>query len=111
MNTQYERRSLRRAFILGRAKALHSPEERNARLALIRRNLSLVSDNDRLALLAEFAIDNGPEMMVKAAALLLGGLSVIGSRMPPLYRLHFADTVNKEADKLAFRSEQTETLH
>jgi hypothetical protein len=111
MNTQYERRSLRRGYMLGRSTALRAPTERNKRLALIRRHLSLISDNDRLALLAEFAIDNGPEMMVKAAALLLGGVVVLGSHMPVLYRLHFADTVNKEAEKLAFRAEQTEMLH
>jgi hypothetical protein len=108
---QSERQKLlRRGFALGRQKALRPPEERNERLALIRRHLSLVSDNDRLALLAEFAIGNGTDMMLKAASLLLGGVVVLGSHMSPIYRIHFASTIHKEAERLAFH-EQTEVLH
>jgi hypothetical protein len=110
MNTQFERRSLRRAYLIGKARASRPPEERNERLDLIRRHLSLVSDNDRIALLAEFAIGNGTDMMLKAASLLLGGVVVLGSHMSPIYRIHFASTINKEAEKLAFH-EQTEVLH
>lgn len=109
---QSERQKLlRRGFALGRQNALRPPTERNERVAAVRRSLSLLSDTDKYAVLAEFIIGEGPEGMVRAAALLLGGVVTIGRHMPALYRLHFANTVNKEADKLAFRSEQTETLH
>ena len=98
--------------MLGRSTALRPPDERQERLALIRHHLSSVSDNDKIALLAEFAIDNGgPDMIVKVASLLLGGVAVIGSRMPSIYRVVFAQAINKEAEKLAFPAECDETRH
>ncbi len=111
MMTTHERRKLRRYYLLGRARALRPPEDRTARLDLIRRNLRLVSDNDKLALLAEFAIDNGPEAMAKAVALLLGGVAVIGARMPEIHRVNLAASVNREAERLAFPQEHEYTLH
>jgi hypothetical protein len=104
-------RRVRRAFLVGRQSALRPPEERNARLDLIRRHLGLVADNDRLALLAEFAIGSGPETMIKAASLLLGGVVVIGSHLPSIYRIVFARSINKQAEQLAFQPECDKTLH
>jgi hypothetical protein len=109
---QSERQKLlRRGFALGRQRALRPPTERNARVAAARRSFLLLSDTDRYAVLAEFAIGEGPAGMVRAAALFLGGAITIGRHMPDIYRVHFASLIGKEADKLAFRSEQMETLH
>jgi hypothetical protein len=105
-------RRVRRAVLLGRQRASRPPEERSARLDLIRRHLSLVTENDRLALLAEFAIGSGrPETMIKAASLLLGGVAVIGSHLPSIFRVVFAQSINKQAEQLAFLPECDKTLH
>jgi hypothetical protein len=59
----------RRAYLLGRASVLRPPAGRNERVALVRRNLGLLSDQDRYALLAELAISEGTEGLIRAAAL------------------------------------------
>ncbi len=109
--TANERRARRRAYLYGRAQALRPPADRHERIEQARRSLMLLSEVDRYALLAEFALGEGPEAMIKAASLLLGGVSIIGNRLPQIHRVCLAAAVNKEAEKLAFPSEYPKTLH
>ena len=75
MQSRERRTLLQRGYALGKARALRVPTERNDRLALIRSNLRLVSDQDRYCLLAELAInDEGLQGLIRATALLLGGI-------------------------------------